>query len=342
MDKPYQFLIDHPLGESLPRADGYVEARYLCACNQTRDCILGKEVACGDFSFAYLVDRMLELRPQSGTGLWLVPFKGIPADDARVLLDLIYLDANCRVIAVVELFPTYRVSPSIPQAASVLALPTDTIFSSGTQVGDQVTFILTEEVEQELALHHFSSALGFTARERPKPREEAKPVAAALPQPAEEPTAAKPAETPVEAQPWMKQPSKPKNWLLRWFSRETPQDPRKVQRIALPGMIAYFWDGGAPRAHEIRNISDTGLYVVTNERWYPGTLVQMTLKKTGSNGAKVEATISLMARANRWGNDGVGLGFVVRDPRRPSPDDDQAVERDQLDQFLARIKQEKN
>jgi uncharacterized protein YerC len=79
------------------------------------------------------------------------------------------------------------------------------------------------------------------------------------------------------------------------------------------------------------------LYVVTEERWYPGTLIQMTLKKTSDSDGKVEATISLMARSNRWGNDGVGLGFVVRNPRKPRSSENDGIEREQLGRFLALI-----
>jgi hypothetical protein len=316
MLKPYQSLIDPPLGEGLPTADGYVEARSLCARNLTRSCILGKEVACGDFSYAWLAERMPKLTPQCGSGLWLVPFKGIPADDVNVLLDLIYLDAECRVMAVVELFPTDRVSPSIPPAASVLALPTDTIFSSGTQVGDQLAFGLADELKQL----------------EPAPLDDAKPRAAALPQT----SVTQPPQSPAKPQTWIQQPAKPKSWWKRLFSSQ-PEEPRKAMRATLSGLTAYFWDGGAPRAHEIRDISATGIYVVTEERWYPGTLIQMTLKKSFGEGVKGEVTITLMARANRWGNDGVGLGFVVRDPRKPHNDDAEGVDRELLDRFLARI-----
>ena len=338
MDKPYQFLISHPLGESLPRADDYVEARNLCAYNQTKGSVLGKEVACGDFSFVSLLERTSKLTPESGLGLWLYPFRGIPADDAHFLLDLIYLDENCRVIATVELFPTYRVSSSIPPAASVLVLPTDTIYSSGTMVGDQVAFGLSEEAEQKLVRLQSLSAVESASRETPKAREEAKETVAAE-EVAAKASAAVPEKTPAEAQPWTKQPSKPKNWLQRLLSPDPPE-PRKAFRASLPGLAAYFWDGGAPKAHEIRDISATGLYVVTDERWYPGTLVQMTLKKTISNGTKIVSSINLMARANRWGNDGVGLGFVVRDPRKPRQDESDGVEREELARFLARIKHE--
>ncbi|MFZ1087057.1 MAG: PilZ domain-containing protein [Terracidiphilus sp.] len=338
MDKSYQALIRPPLGEGTPRTDDYVEARTLCAYNQTRGCILGVEVACGDFSFASLLERMPRLTPQSGTGLWLDPFKGIPINDIAVPLDLIYLDAQYRVLAVVELFPTYRVSPSIPPAASVLALPTHTIFTSGTLAGDKLGFGLAEEVEQELTRLRFS-AIATAAQDKTAPLEEAQ-TSAAVALPVEEVVAVQPAEVAVPAQPWMKQPPKPRSWLQRLLLRgpAVPEEPRKAARAALPGLAAYFWDGGAPRAHEIRDISDTGLYVVTDERWYPGTLVQMTLKKSGGKEARAEATVCLMARASRWGNDGVGLSFVVRDARKPRGVENDGIERTELDRFLARIK----
>ena len=259
---------------------------------------------------------------------------------------MIYLDAKYRVLAVVDLFPTYRVSPSTPPAASVLALPTDTIFLSGTQVGDQVAFGLSDEDEQKLARLQSSKVIEFAPREKPALQAEMKPsvaveAPAAEDDGAQQAVAAQPEAKAVEAQPEVKQPGKPKNWLQRWLNPDPPE-PRKAARAALPGLTAYFWDGGVPKAHDIRDISATGMYVVTDERWYPGTLVQMTLKKIGSNGVKVEATICVMARSNRWGNDGVGVGFVVHDPRKPRRDESDGIERADLDRFLALIKPRKS
>jgi hypothetical protein len=344
MDKPYQTLIQHPLGENLPRADNYTEARCICAYNQTTGCVLGVEIACGDFTFANLAERMPKLTPQSGAGLWMDPFRGMPTTDVSVPLDLIYLDADYRVIEAVELFPTYRVSPSAPPAASVLALPTHTIFSSHTQAGDQVAFGLAEEIEHELDRLLSSGSSVRAAREKParltrrlKGRTES---AAAVPE--ADAAAQQSAEETVEEMPWIKPDRKPKNWLQRWLNPDPP-DPRAAPRAALPGLSAYFWTGGSPQPHDIRNVSSTGLYVVTDERWYPGTMVQMTLKKTGGYGATTEASITLLARANRWGNDGVGLSFVVRDLSKDrdgkvrQPD---GIEREVLEQFLARIKPE--
>jgi hypothetical protein len=349
MDKSYEALIQPQLWDGMPSGEGNAEAKLLCAYNQTKGCVLGAEVASGDFSFASLAHRMPQLTPESGTGLWIVPFKGIPTTNVRVPLDLIYLDARHQVIETVELFPTYRVSPSSPAATSVLALPTQSIFNSHTQAGDQVAFCLAGETELEMSRLFGSSSTFPSAQEEPATRETPNRGVAAASQPAEEDSAknaatAPPAEEAVEARPWMKQANKPRNWLLRWLFPDPP-DPRKAPRAALPGLSAYFWTGGSPQPHDIRNISDTGLYVVTDERWYPDTLVQMTLRKTGRNGAKAESSISLLARANRWGNDGVGLSFVVRDPRKPRDEkasQSDGIDREELDRFLALIKSEKS
>jgi hypothetical protein len=126
---------------------------------------------------------------------------------------------------------------------------------------------------------------------------------------------------------------KPKGWLKRLLHPDPP-DPRKALRQALPGLEAYFWTGGAPKSHAILNISTTGLYVATEERWYPGTLIQMTLKKA-AQGTSPESSITLQAKANRWGNDGVGLSFVVRDSRNPASTE--GIEREVLDRFLSEV-----
>jgi hypothetical protein len=284
------------------------------------------------------------LTPKSGAGLWMVPFKGIPATDVPVPLDLIYLDAECRVIEAVEFYPTFQVSPSSAPATSMLALPVHSIYASHTQPGDQVAFGPVEQVENELArlfgpdasASVVQEALG--AQEKPVVRVAPAPVPG-LDSPSEAPAAPQPAQKASQAEPWKKNQSKPKSWLQRLLSPEPPE-PRKTLRAVVPDLAAYFWTGGTPQPHAIRNISSTGMYVVTEERWYPGTLVQMTLRKAGRDGTGAEASISLLTRVNRWGNDGVGLGFVVRDHRASRAGEatpSEAIEREVLDEFLARI-----
>lgn len=100
-----------------------------------------------------------------------------------------------------------------------------------------------------------------------------------------------------------------KSWLQRWLNPEPPE-PRKAQRESLSGLTAYFFTGGAPVAQEVRDISASGMYVFTKERWYPGTVVRMTL--TDRLQPTAEHSITVNAAVMRTGDDGVGLRFVTR------------------------------
>ena len=54
--------------------------------------------------------------------------------------------------------------------------------------------------------------------------------------------------------PGKKTAKQPRNWLERWWS----PDPRKAPRTLAPGLAAYYWNGAAPMAHGIRDISSSG------------------------------------------------------------------------------------
>jgi hypothetical protein len=346
VDKSRETGIPYPSDDHSPKAEDCAEQGTRCAYNRTRGYILGVEVDCGDYSYASLADRLPMLTPKSGAGVWMVPFKGIPATEVPVPLDLIYLDAECRVIEAIEFFPTFQISPSSPPAASVLALPVHSIYASHTQPGDQVAFGPVEQVEHELAQLFGPDASASVVQEALDAQVQEKPVVKIAPaplpvldRPIEAPAAPQPAQEASQAESWKKNQSKPKSWLQRLLSPDPPE-PRKTLRAVVPDLAAYFWTGGTPQPHAILNISSTGMYVVTDERWYPGTLVQMTLRKAGRDGTGAETSISLLVRVNRWGNDGVGLAFVVRDPRASRAGEatpSEAIEREVLDEFLARI-----
>jgi hypothetical protein len=148
-------------------------------------------------------------------------------------------------------------------------------------------------------------------------------------------------------EPGMEEVKPPKSWLERWWSpdpRKAP-DMRKASREKLPGVAAYYWTGAAPKAHAVRDISSTGLYVVTEERWYPGTLILMTLQAEGSEEKDVEHSIAVHSRAVRWGNDGVGLQFIPQDAPAASKGQNplaHGVNKDEIDQFLQRLRKAKS
>lgn len=105
-----------------------------------------------------------------------------------------------------------------------------------------------------------------------------------------------------------------KNWLKRLlFPDEPNQDKRRATRNQTPGLVAHFWTGGAPQAQPVRDISATGLYVVTVERWYLGTQIRVTLTRTGGPPTLGPRTLTVEAKAVRYGEDGVGLAFLPTD-----------------------------
>jgi Flp pilus assembly protein TadG len=97
-----------------------------------------------------------------------------------------------------------------------------------------------------------------------------------------------------------------------WIEKLTSSDHRKAPRTESPLLVAYYWDGSVPMSHEIRNISATGFYLLTRERWHPGTVVTMTLQRTAAAKESLDAEhyISVMSKVVRLGEDGVGFAFV--------------------------------
>jgi len=343
-----------------------METRTHCAYNQTRECFLGLEIMIADLSYAGIVDLMSTVSLKSGEGLWIVPFRDIPAAGLQAPLDLIYLDEDCRVIDLVESFPTFRVSSSSPKAASVLALPVHSIYSSQTQTGDQLVLCIAEEMERRLeriagmrsdngsaTVVSTKDRVTVTDRDRgrdrdrdvDRDREKDKPVWAnesLLFEPEKRgdkdsripKRIAEPPPTPAGS------PYPPKTWLERWLS----PDPRKAPREQFEGLTAFYWTGASPQAHAIRDISATGVYIITEERWYPGTLVLMTLTTNGGDERADERSIVIQSRAVRWGNDGVGLKFVLPDARAFRHGHNvltDGADRRELDKFLDELRRSK-
>ncbi len=357
---------------------GQMEPGQNCAYNKTRECILGLQVIAGEFSPASLAEWLTTLKPDSGAGVWMVPFRGILSTDVRFPLDLLYLDESCRVLEAVQFFPAARVSTSCPPAASVVALPRQSVFSSQTQPGDQLVICPADEMEWRLDELARAVTRGGVARPanagpalgpvlvRGEAKDPAQPlpvlepsgntIAAApvkqdpaatvlvsqAPQPAAQQPAVPHTQPVQQVKPWLdpaRKPAKqPLGRLGRWLFPE-PADPRNTRQL-VAGLVAHFFTGGAPQAHEIRDVSATGLYVVTKERWYPGTVIRMTLTKPGTGQNPAERSITVHAQAVRWGNDGVGLQFVAETRAkhgRSQASPLEAVDSAGLDRFLKRL-----
>lgn len=321
------------------------ERRQHCAYNRTRECILGLEVAQQNIAGASPRHLTAALALKSGEGLWVAPFEGIPATAVPVSVDLIYLDEQCRVIDAVESFLTARAVPQHTRAASLLILPPRTIYSSQTERGDQLVICMPEEMERRL--ESLSDETGSTTVQdaallREIPLWSGGPGVLEIER--RSGSIVLPGSGAVHeiglAEPGRRNFKPPRNWLERWWS----PDPRKAPREAALGLAAYYWTGAPPAPHKIKDISSTGLYLITEERWYPGTLVLMTLQHSGGEEQVTERTIYVHSRAVRWGSDGVGLQFVVPDADDPLRGREflvNAVDRKQLDRFLRRLRKRK-
>lgn len=92
-----------------------------------------------------------------------------------------------------------------------------------------------------------------------------------------------------------------------------PDDRRIAPRKRWPHLAAFDAEGGPVELHGIRDISATGLYVMTEERWPIGTQMRMSFQRTDGldDSSMVPTTVDL--RVSRWGEDGVGLEFIKPD-----------------------------
>lgn len=85
---------------------------------------------------------------------------------------------------------------------------------------------------------------------------------------------------------------------------------RKDGRISAHGLDVSYQAGLEHKRVKVRDISATGIYVVTEERLQPGTAVQLTLRKRGRFDGDLRREIRLRTECVRQGKDGIGLTFV--------------------------------
>lgn len=128
--------------------------------------------------------------------------------------------------------------------------------------------------------------------------------------------------------------------IKAWFKTLLNPDQRRSSRSDAPPLSAYFWDGGQPVAHPIKNVSPTGFYLATEERWLLGTLIMITLQRTKTDSDRPDSSLIVMSKVVHHGKDGVGFIFVpvenATPGQQPRPGT-HAADKKTLDRFLHRI-----
>ena len=125
-------------------------ARRYCVFNKTRESFLALKVVLADTHLMRLKGLLGRLRLKSDEGIWINPSQGVHTIGVRFAIDLVYLDDDHRVIETKESFGTFRIGPLRMNCASVLELPTRTIYCSQTQVGDELLICSPEDIARYL------------------------------------------------------------------------------------------------------------------------------------------------------------------------------------------------
>jgi len=321
------------------------EPERYCAYNQSQERFISTGVAAADGSNGSADARLRSMGPGGGAALWISPCQEIPATSVRFPLDLVFLSSDCVVLDTVESFPLSGAYSPGAQAASMLAFPAGTFAQGEIVPGDRLIISTPEEMKRQLkrlqdAKESAPGGVGAVSRQGIHLDTHHPPQAAAVAglQSVKEPSgnldraeagAARetavadalhaesvavnaPAKREVAERPWVKRESS-RSWFERLLLGDPPE-PRSAPRYVIPGLIAYFFTGGTPAPHEVRDISTSGLYIVTDERWYAGTVIRLTLSHLHNPNA--EGSLTVNAKVARSGSDGVGFEFILNEDKR--------------------------
>jgi hypothetical protein len=134
------------------------------------------------------------------------------------------------------------------------------------------------------------------------------------------------------------------NLLRNLLKKLFPSDKRTSSRKVSPNLVAYLWTGGYVDPKPIRDLSKKGLFLLTHESWYPGTLVRLVLQHkevaegTENNIAQEFRSITVQTIVARREDDGLGLAFCPLEGRGSGDKKNVAIEganKKELEKFLS-------
>lgn len=269
--------------------------------NQAQGSLLSSQVTVVDTTTEHLKTLIEYLAGHAGTGLWLKPYRGIPEARGLPQVDLVYLDQNNRVIQEIESHPSPTITPMKSHVASALVFQTRTISNSHTRIGDQLTICTSGEAEGRPEILKLQAAWDAAAQAAEAAEDHSRQLKLAI----QELKSGKSGSAGQNNDSLIAR-------FVRWINYDRdPSERRKAKRHSLPGLVAFFWTGGAPKAYFIGDISESGVYVLTDERQLTGTIIQMTLQRTDRSGEDPGDSIAVRTKVVRWGDDGLGFAFLL-------------------------------
>jgi uncharacterized membrane protein (UPF0127 family) len=114
--------------------------RVVYVYNKTRETFVATEATVADSYVRRLVGLLGKTKrwARLGSGLWIVPSRGVHTIGMVFPIDLIFLSREKEVVHVEEHLRPFRISRVSLKATSVLELPPHTIYRTGTRVGDRL------------------------------------------------------------------------------------------------------------------------------------------------------------------------------------------------------------
>lgn len=321
--------------------------RTYCAYNQTRECFISLHVAVADLSYAMVRDMFLSLTLQPDEALWVTPFRGLPHVSVRTPFDLLFLDEEGLVLDLVESFPTVTPIVSSLPVSSMVVLPSHSVYSTQTRIGDQMVLCRAAEMQQYFEdttapqdgkkeppviearryervewvnaaqLDAAKYVAGLRFREFRQPALEGRPYLMLEEQGGRPITPIvlvdAPRNEPEPEPEYQEEDQEPEK--KNWWQRLVAKTDNREDRYRSDGIVAYYWTGSAPASRKVRNLNKAGFYLLTEERWYPGTMMTMTLQRTDLPEDVPERSIAVQASTVWWGEDGLGMKFYYYDPK---------------------------
>ncbi len=96
----------------------------------------------------------------------------------------------------------------------------------------------------------------------------------------------------------------------RWLERLLHAEKERAERRTTENFFAYWWDGTKLREDVVRDVSSTGVFVCTPERWPKGKTVWMTLQRRGTLELNPDRRMTAQMKVMRPLSDGLGCMFV--------------------------------
>jgi hypothetical protein len=99
--------------------------------------------------------------------------------------------------------------------------------------------------------------------------------------------------------------------VKRFLNCEDPlPERRSIIRLLSQQLVAYLGNREETKPHEVRDVSPTGLYLRTENRWQLGDVVSLVLQRKDAKEGDHESRVIVQVRTVRCDQGGVGLSWV--------------------------------